>query len=434
MLQGLCIWINAMVAKFCSEDRYRTIAEPRIVEMLLVQGWRYEVAAGRRAQAEAEAGEALRHYGLPHVVHHGIRHFDPVEVHNFVRWAAIHLGDRVWADHLVAEFRRQAWDSYPEQTDWSLPPKPDALGYRRYEATIQRSFNLRGRKTGERLRLALPVVLGDRTLIKSREIFLQPDGMCLEAISRPDRIEALLTMGEASEIEIGVRFGFAAGLGLPGEAGTLSAADIELYTRPSEGLIKISDAVRHLSEKIGGDETAPLQILRRAWDYVFAHFLCGSIHYDRLDPAAPLDRAIAEGWIDCQTGSALLVALCRLKRIPARLVTGYLIDRLAPAPHTWFEVWTGDDGWLPFDLACWGLSLGGNDSAWRDFYFGYVERRMVVERPPLLFSSLGSIRLRGAWQMTTALSATGMSYQFESTETGDWIYRDHIAVKCKEER
>ncbi|MGB8742993.1 MAG: hypothetical protein WCD52_22930 [Xanthobacteraceae bacterium] len=48
---------------------YYSIDETRIVEMLLVHGWKFDVAAGRREQAEGEARAALERFialGLPY--------------------------------------------------------------------------------------------------------------------------------------------------------------------------------------------------------------------------------------------------------------------------------------------------------------------------------------------------------------------------------
>ena len=37
------------------EARYRTIDEARIIEAMVTEGWRYEVAGGRRGAAETAA-------------------------------------------------------------------------------------------------------------------------------------------------------------------------------------------------------------------------------------------------------------------------------------------------------------------------------------------------------------------------------------------
>ncbi len=53
---------------------------------------------------------------------------------------------------------------------------------------------------------------------------------------------------------------------------------------------------------------------------------------------------------DCSEYSDLLVALCRAKKIPARVVTGISVQRdTKTARHNWAEVYLKDIGWVPFD-------------------------------------------------------------------------------------
>jgi len=105
------------------------------------------------------------------------------------------------------------------------------------------------------------------------------------------------------------------------------------------------------------------------------------IHYDQLDPVCPADWALKQGWYDCQLGSALLVALCRARQIPARMVSGYVLQVTAPTYHTWLEAWIDGRGWVPFDLASWDLSVCDRDERWRHYYFGCLDHRMAVQRP-----------------------------------------------------
>ncbi|MFL5342189.1 MAG: 7TM domain-containing protein [Gemmataceae bacterium] len=78
-----------------------------------------------------------------------------------------------------------------------------------------------------------------------------------------------------------------------------------------------------------------------------------------FDHVAELPDGDAVGALEClqeEAGSAagksrLLVALCRNRKIPARLVSGLLLERDGPADlHTWAEAWV-DKHWLPMDAA-----------------------------------------------------------------------------------
>ncbi len=59
---------------------------------------------------------------------------------------------------------------------------------------------------------------------------------------------------------------------------------------------------------------------------------------------------------DCSEYSDLFVALCRAKRIPARVITGYTVVVSDDLPkHAWTEVYLKKYGWVPFDPT-WGDS------------------------------------------------------------------------------
>jgi len=61
-------------------------------------------------------------------------------------------------------------------------------------------------------------------------------------------------------------------------------------------------------------------------------------------------NALIHGKGDCTEYSDLFVALCRAKNIPARVITGYRVDRNSTSPkHNWIEVYLQEYGWVPFD-------------------------------------------------------------------------------------
>jgi hypothetical protein len=415
------------------DARYRSIDEARAIEMLTAHGWRFDVAAGRRAAAEQAARAALNRcvvLGLPHRLSaNGERLFDPAEMCNFIAWSQRRLGERTWEEQCVSGARRDLWQWHPDDVDCNRPPDLDALGARRFAITIRRTFNLEGRRPGERVRLRLPLPLEDASLSDLQVQFLpSPDAPALTSFA-PARLDALLAAPGGGQVCIGVRATFIARRTVPEPGAGLDPADTALYTRPSEGLIKISERVGDLAAQLAAREGDPLTLVRRFWTFMIDTLACGMIHYDALDPTRPLDWVLERGWYDCQVGSALLAALCRARKIPARLVTGYMLHVTMPAFHTWMEAWIEGLGWLPFDLESWELSVGGRDAAWRDHYFGQLDYRMVVERPPRLFGGLGAVRLPAAWHMLTAQNDRGATVWFEDLDTGALVYREDIEVE-----
>lgn len=62
-------------------------------------------------------------------------------------------------------------------------------------------------------------------------------------------------------------------------------------------------------------------------------------------------------------------------------------------------------------------------------FFGQIDHRMVVHRPPRLFSGPGSVRLPDAWHLLVALEESGTTIALHAVDTGALVFRDHIEVK-----
>ena len=152
------------------------------------------------------------------------------------------------------------------------------------------------------------------------------------------------------------------------------------------------------------------------------------VRYDQVDSAAPGDWVLDTGWYDCQLGSSLFVSLCRARGIPARLMSGHMLYKLAPGFHYWAEVWKEDSGWLPFDFLSWDLSEAGRDEVWRDRFAGNIDYRMVTQCLPLAFTGPMSVRFPPAWHLVNAPAAGGMTIRF-SDLTDELIYSDQVTVE-----
>jgi hypothetical protein len=412
----------------------RTIDEPRIIEILLLNGWIYEMRAGARAAAEVEARAALERFvaaGLGFARSgDGVRLFDPVELSRFVRWAARERGDRIFEDRYVATGRRMICEPYGA----AVVPVPRSLAPQRHSLTLRRRCNFAARPAGSQVRLRLPVPLEDAAVSDIDVAFLPDGDTAIETRLSAERLEVLARVPESGTITIGMRARFTARC-VPGEGASacgpraLDPRDAALYTQPSEGMIKVTARVAALAARLAGGKTETPAILRRFWQYMMEDCACASLDYGRIDPDHPLDGVIEEGWYDCRVGSALLVALCRARSIPARLVNGFMLHPTAPGVHTWGEVWDGEQGWLPFDLTCCDMSLGGRDEGWRDLFFGCLNERVAVERPPHVFTGPGALRLPRDWHMLVRAEARGIAVEFRTIDTDALIYRDDMEIE-----
>jgi hypothetical protein len=416
------------------EPRYRMLSETRIVDQLLLQGWIHAWRSGDRAAAVSEVKATLERLvalGLPYArAPDGARLFDPFETMNFVRWAGQCLGEPTTREHCAPTARRLVLEAHGAAGQSGEPLGPERLGAQPYAVTIRRTFNLKGWRPGERVRLRLPAPIADTHLTDLAVDFLPSAGFAGETSLAPARLDVMTKVPESGQLTLGMRARFCSRPVVPtGGAALLDPAAAELYTRPSEGLIKVTPRIAELARVLAGGETDPMRLARRFWDFIMDELALGGIHYDALDRTRCPELALDQGWYDCNLGSALLVSLCRARGTPARLVTGYMLYEAAPGLHSWAEIWAEGAGWTPFDLFSEEMAWDSGDEPWRNYFFGRMEHRMVVERPPHLFNGAGAVRLPPVWVLVGALEERGVRIEYLDVETGALVYRDRLEVE-----
>lgn len=406
-------------------DRYRTVDETRIVELLMLWGWAFEVREGRRTEAEARARAALDRWtrmGLGFTGGAGERRFDPAEVVNFHKHAGLTGRDPFWEGRYVATARRLVTALHGAPRAEGPAPDPARLPPARFRVSLARTYALQG--ADERLRLRLPAPTEDTHLAE-----LTLEGAAAAPVTwAPGRMETRVeAAGAESQLRLTAAFTARPTLGDDAPA-VLDDAERALYLRAREGLIRVSPRVSALAKALGEEAADDGAFARRAFDHLIDNFTLGVIHYDEIDPAAPTDWPLDHGWFDCQLGAALLAALCRARGVPARLVSGYQLYAPIPALHYWTEVWREGRGWAPYDLTAWDLSRAGRDADWREIFVGKVDYRMVTERLPRLFTGQSSVRLPPAWHMLTRPLEDGCEIAFVDAFTGAPAWRDAVQV------
>lgn len=122
----------------------RNVAEQAIVEMLLLGGWAYELAAGQRRLAAEHCLAALKLWidkGLEFASDSdGHRRYDPAEVMNFMKWTSLNGSDDFWTERFVPTGRRFVTDNLGDDA-------ADAPQDRGFGVGFARRFNLAGRAT-----------------------------------------------------------------------------------------------------------------------------------------------------------------------------------------------------------------------------------------------------------------------------------------------
>jgi len=414
-----------------SSDFYRSVDESRILDLLCIAGWAelYHNAPQAARDAATSALERWIAAGLPFRKGTAAsRAFDPAEVINFAKARGIAGEDEFWEHASVATARSLIEDL----RNGSWP--------RRFNVRLERHINLSHYDAGARVRIHLPLPLEDAGSGESAstydlrvvpDVHVTPDAE-VDTRIEPGRMVANVKVPQEKTVLIGADIAFSCHperslCPRSGYRGTATTQDLELYLRPREELIEITAPVAELAKKLGVSARDPMLAMQNIWNYMFEHMTLGVVHYDALGEH-PLDSVIETGLFDCRLGAALIVALCRTCGIPARVRSGYALYAV-PYYHYWAEVWTEDNGWLPFDLICWDLSLRGRDATWRDTFFGKLDARMSTEMLPRVFTGFPSVQFPRAWHVLSRPIDNGAAFGLFSVETGALVYEDRFSFK-----
>jgi hypothetical protein len=409
--------------------RYRNVPEKQIVRFLCSP---FELAAGR-AEQETEAMRGLLDrlvtLGLPFRQDaEGPRLFDLAEVVNFIKYAHHAWGEKIWLERSVATMRRL---TLLEDTGAqpALPPDCSAPCVTTYAVTITRRFAPSVLRPRAVLRLYMPkplnVVAGSHRLV-----WLRTDGAVQPPKDDGCRYSVKVRVDRPSEIVVALRHEF-----IPSPTASefpkteTPETGLELYLRRREGLVLVTPRVEALARQLRLDPRAPRESMSRIWDYLFDELSFGFIHYDRLAADDPLGWGLDNRRVDCRTGSALVVALCRAAGIPARLIGGYTLHPLLSTSHTWVEAWIAGEGWRPFDTYAIDLAGDQRDSQWRQHFFGRLDPRFVAEVLPRNFCGLGAPRLPPSWQLSMGLTDEGSTTWFNEIEPFSVVYSESVAVE-----
>ncbi len=388
-------------------DIYRSVSEDLMVGMLVLEGYAGEAdmtAAGTQAKEALERatkdGLAIRTDNTGH------RLYDPVEVIAHLKTAGREGRDDFWPLRMMPTLRQ-----FVEE----LPSVPQVI------MDYNRTFNMFDVPPEKSLRLRIPLPLSERYKTIAVETHLPAEAS--QERKSDGRLEVKILTAAAPEITCGVTLT----LEPQAQDALPPPADRDLYLRSKEGLITISDPIAALADRLSGT-ARPESAVRAFWNYVMDEFQFCPIHYDQVPADTPLDWVTETGIYDCQLASALFAGLCRARGIPARLVGGNFLYRNSPTNHYWAEAWLDNSGWTPFDFLSWDLSNGGEDSTWREHFYGRADIRLVTECLPQSFVGAIGVPVPPAWHILRTKREEGVDIHLVDLN-GSFIYRDQIAIR-----
>jgi transglutaminase-like putative cysteine protease len=342
---------------------------------------------------------------------------DPVALVNAMKRAGLTEGEPLWQSY-VASGRRMVQDLEREV--------PSSARFRvRWRRTVAGQYRVRATRGVARVRL--PLAVRDR----------QPEPPVVRHASHPvletregrGGLDVFLSAPDGDDIAIEIEAMVHAHRVDGQEAVDLTPEERALWTQPREGLVRVTPRVQALAASLVEAGPSPLQFIDAAWRLFFTRMRLGYLHHHELSDADPLGVLLEGGWFDCYAGGALLVALCRARGLPARVLRGIALHPVAPFCHYWVEVYM-HGGWRPFDLMAWDLAAGQlEDESWSRRFYGRLEPRTVLECYPRAYTGAPGFRAPSAWVAVMAITAEGSLQTFLDAR-GETVWSDALSVEC----
>jgi len=424
--------------------RYTAVAEPEVLRAIALCGWLSELRQGDGLVAQEGARRSLQRWigqGLRHVVRGGERLFDVSEVLNHCLRQGRLGGDATW-DRFLAQGRAQALAF--REPEGTAPPATDATGRHdgaHWHLSLRREFNLDGRPPGPVLRLRVPIPYEDSTQEAIQVEPILPPGEPIQLRRVRESLEVRLAAADAPGQRITLGVDVSARVYQrrvevdPGRVAPYDPHSVEyaLYTRPLDGLIRLSPDVRRVAVKVAGELTNPWHIAEALWSYLCDNLILNFVHLTELDREDPLGWVLRHGWCDCYVGAALFAGLCRARGLPARVTGGILLYSSIGYFHYWAEVLIPPYGWVPMDPTSWSLAAGeGGKGYWAGFFRGRIDYRLKTECLPTLVTGPVGIRFPLEWYVVQTFEHGQTQIAYYDRSSGALLFRDRLRVSRSE--
>ena len=142
--------------------------------------------------------------------------------------------------------------------------------------------------------------------------------------------------------------------------------------------IAFTPYLKALARELMGDETDPVRIAWRFYDYITTH-----VRYSYMRSYFLIERhaefCALNGKGDCGIQAILFITLCRIAGIPARWQSGLYVEEKEAGSHDWAQFYVEPFGWLFCDPSFGGSAHRAGAEERRRFYFGNLDPfRMVA--------------------------------------------------------
>ncbi len=152
----------------------------------------------------------------------------------------------------------------------------------------------------------------------------------------------------------------------------VSAEQPSFYLGEQYPHVVFTPAIRAAARELKGNETNPLILARRAYDFVTEN-----VTYSYMRTYLAIENipefALLNGRGDCGVMSLLFITLCRAMGVSARWQSGSHVRPNAIGSHDWAQFYVAPYGWLYADPSFGGGAREmGDDEMW-NHYFGNLD-------------------------------------------------------------
>ncbi|MFA6025342.1 MAG: transglutaminase-like domain-containing protein, partial [Ignavibacteriaceae bacterium] len=131
-----------------------------------------------------------------------------------------------------------------------------------------------------------------------------------------------------------------------------------------------TNEIKALSAKIIGDETKPLEKVKKIFSWIDENIPWASaLEYSTIPNISKYCLENRHG--DCGIKTLLFITLCRYNGIPAKWQSGWMLHPVEVNLHDWCEIFIQPFGWVPVDQS-FGLINSENEKE-KYFYIGNTD-------------------------------------------------------------
>ena len=260
--------------------------------------------------------------------------------------------------------------------------KMKETGHSKMRFTMRTKLSVKeeAQRPGEVIRVHLPLPLKDAQCTPVGEIITTPKAKYIAADNEAQRTAYFEEVYQPGmEFSAEYSYEIDAPYCCPDPA-KVSAEQPSFDTEEMLPHIRFTPFIRALCAELKGDETNPLLIARKFYDYVTTNCVYRFVPPYFTKTNIPEYFAVGQRG-DCGMHAITFITLCRCAGIPAQWQAGLYTRPGDVGNHDWARFYIAPYGWLYCDASFGGSAFRSGDKERHDFYFTNLEPfRMVANR------------------------------------------------------